>query len=136
MVSQMGGCAIVESREIKISATEDLIRRYDINLCAFMELNFNWTKVNSSANLLSWFRKEEREIWSMTAHNTTEYDEIFGKHQPGGIGLVCRHEFAQYVRKPAVNPRGLGWWCLWPFSCNPIQVSRIVVSYRPCFSKR
>jgi hypothetical protein len=100
-----------------------------------MELNFNCAKVNSSANLVSWFCEEERKIRSVTAHNTTEYDEIFGKHQPGGIGLVCRHEFAQYVRKPAVNPRGLGWWCLWPFSCNPIQVSRIVVSYRPCFSK-
>ena len=41
LVSQMGGCASVESREIKISGTNDLIRQYDINLCAFMELNFN-----------------------------------------------------------------------------------------------
>jgi hypothetical protein len=52
LVSQMGGCASVESREIKISGTKDLIRQYDINLCAFMELNFIWMKVNSSANLV------------------------------------------------------------------------------------
>ena len=53
LVSQMGGCASAKSREIKILATKDLIRQYDINLCAFMELNFDWTKVNSSANLAS-----------------------------------------------------------------------------------
>ena len=57
LVSQMGGCAGRETREIKIAATERLIRKYDINVCAFMELNFNWSKVNSSANLASWFQE-------------------------------------------------------------------------------
>jgi hypothetical protein len=52
-VSQMGGCASMEMRKIKIAATEHLIRKYDIIFCAFMELNINWTKVNSSANLAS-----------------------------------------------------------------------------------
>ncbi len=84
-----------------------------------MELNFNWLKVNSSANLASWLREEEREIRSVTAHNTTEYDKIFGKHQPGGTGLVCRHEFAQYARKPAVDPRGLGAVVLMAFLMQP-----------------
>ena len=37
LVSQMGGCASMETREIKMSATKKLIRTYDINLCAFME---------------------------------------------------------------------------------------------------
>jgi hypothetical protein len=55
LVCQMGGCSSVEAREFKISATEKLIRKYDINLCLFTELNFNWTKVNSSANLALWF---------------------------------------------------------------------------------
>ena len=55
LVCQMGGCASVEAREFKIAATEKLIHKYDINLCLFMELNFNWTKVNSSANVASWF---------------------------------------------------------------------------------
>ncbi len=50
LVNQM-----VETREIKIAATKRLIRKYNINVCAFMELNFNWAKVNSSANLASWF---------------------------------------------------------------------------------
>jgi hypothetical protein len=54
LVSQMGGCTSMEMREIKIAAAERLIRKYDINICAFMELNFNWSKVNSSANLASW----------------------------------------------------------------------------------
>ena len=41
----------MEIREIKMAVTEKLIRTYDINLCAFIELNFNWSKVNLSANL-------------------------------------------------------------------------------------
>jgi hypothetical protein len=62
-----------------------------------MELNFNWSKVNSSANLALWFQEEERELRSVTAYNTTKFDEAFDKHQPGGTGMVCRHEFAQYA---------------------------------------
>jgi hypothetical protein len=97
LVSQMGGCASMETREIKIAAAEQLVQTYDISFCAFMESNFNWSKVNSSANLASWFQEKERELCSVTAHNTTKFDEAFGKHQPGGTGMVCRHEFAQYA---------------------------------------
>ncbi len=45
LVSQMGGCASMETRKIKIATTEQLIHKYDINLCTFMELNFNWTVI-------------------------------------------------------------------------------------------
>jgi hypothetical protein len=89
LVSQMGGCASMETQEIKIATAEQLISKYDINFCAFMELNFNWTKVNSSANLASWFYEEERELRLEMAHNTTEFDDTFGKHQPGGTEMVC-----------------------------------------------
>jgi hypothetical protein len=135
LVSRMGGCATTETQEIKIATTEQLISKYDINFCAFMELNFNWMKVNSSANLASWFHEEERELRLVTAHNKTEFDSTFGKHQPGGTGMVCRHEFVQYARKPSVDPRGLGRWCSWPFHFNPVHVTRIVVAYCPCARK-
>ncbi len=36
LVSQMGDCASMETREIKITATKQLIRKYNINVCAFM----------------------------------------------------------------------------------------------------
>jgi hypothetical protein len=86
LVCQMGGCARVEAREFKIATTKKLIQKYDINLCLFMELNFNWLKVNSSANLALWFCEEEREMHFTTAHNTQEFDELFGRHQPGAQG--------------------------------------------------
>ncbi len=54
LVCQMGGCAGKEVRQKKISTT-------DVNLAVFMKLNFNWTKVNTSANLASWLQQEERE---------------------------------------------------------------------------
>ncbi len=96
-----------------------------------MELNFNLTKVNSSANLASWLVKKERELRLVTDHDTTEFDDIFGKHQPGGTGMVCQYKFAQYARKPSVDPRGLGRCCSWPFYCNPTHVTKIVVAYKP-----
>ena len=108
LVSQMGGCASMETREMKMVATAKLIRQLDINVCAFMELNFNWSTVNLSANLASWFQEVERELRSVTSHNITESDEAFGKHQPGGTGMICRHEFLQYTKRPSVDPRGLG----------------------------
>jgi hypothetical protein len=135
MVCQMGGCTGKEVREIKMSTTEKLIRKYDVNLAAFMELNFNWSKVNSSANLTSWLHQEERETRSVTAHNMQEQDDIFLKHQPGGTGMVCQSKYLQHARKPSVDPRGLSRWCLWPFYCNPNHMSRIVVAYRTCHSK-
>ncbi len=135
LVSQMGGCASMETRQLKKTATEWLIRKYDINVCAFMELNFNWLKVNSLANLAPWFQEEEREIRSVTAHNKMEFDDVFGKHQPGGTRLVYRHIFLQYAKTPSINPTGLGRLCSWPFLCNPKHVTRIVVAYRPCVRK-
>ncbi len=59
LVCQMGGCAGKEVRQIKMSTTENLMQKYDVNWAVFMELNFNWTKVNSSANLLSWIQQEK-----------------------------------------------------------------------------
>ncbi len=99
MVCQMGGCTGKEVREIKMSIMEKLIQKYDVNLVACMELNFHWSKVNSSANLASWLHQEERETRSITAHNTQEQDVVSSKPQPGGTGMICRSEFIQYARK-------------------------------------
>ena len=134
LVCQMGGLASPEVRAIKIEATERLIKKYDINVCVMMEINLNWSKVNSSANLASWFH-EEREVRSVTAHNTTEQHSAFSKHQPGGTGILVRHELLQYARKPAIDETGLGRWCSWPFYSNPNHATRIVVAYRPCSTK-
>jgi hypothetical protein len=108
LVCQMGGCASVKTREIKIAVTEQLIRKYDANLCLFMELNYNWSKVNSSANLASCFTGKERETRCIMAHNTEENNILFGKHQPGGTRMLCRNKYLQYAWKPMVDPRGLG----------------------------
>jgi hypothetical protein len=111
LVCQMEGCARKEIREVKNAAVEKLIRQYNINDIAFLKLNFNWSKVNSSANLASWLYKEEQETRCIAAHNTQEQSELFSKHRPGGTGIICRKEFLQYLRKPLVDPRGLGRWC-------------------------
>ncbi len=89
MVCQMGGCTRNKVREIKMSTMEKLIQKYNVNLVACMELNFNWSKVNSSANYASWLHQEERETRSITAHNTQEQDAFSSRHQPGGTGMIC-----------------------------------------------
>jgi hypothetical protein len=38
-------------------------------------------------------------------------------------------------KSPSIDPRGLGRWRSWPFSCNPKHVTKIVVAYRPCATK-
>ena len=121
LVCQMGGCSGKEVRELKIAATERLINKYDINLSAFMELIYNWATMDSSANLASWFCHNDRENRSAAANNI---HETTTRHQPGGTGMVCRHEFLQYARKQ------LGRWCSWPIYCNPAHSTRIVVVYR------
>jgi hypothetical protein len=68
IVCQMQGCVSPETREIKIAATEKLIQNYDINLYLFMELNFNWIKVNSSANPAQ-TRKRDK------VHHSPQYKE-------------------------------------------------------------
>jgi len=90
MVCQMGGFTGKEVREIKMSIMEKLIQKYDVNLVACMELNFNWSKVYSSANLASWLHQEERETRSISAHNTQEQDAVSSRHQPGGTGMIYK----------------------------------------------
>ena len=131
IMCQMGGMASKEVREFKIAATNRLVKKHNINVCLCMELNFNWSKVNSSANLASWLH-EDREVRSITAYNTTEPNKLFSIHQPGGTGIICRHEFLQYARKPEIDGTGLGRWCSWPFNSNSNHVTRIVVAYRTC----
>jgi hypothetical protein len=64
----------------KKAATERLICKYDVILCLFMELNFNWSKDNSSANLTSWFTDKERKMRCAMTHNLTKMDALFRKH--------------------------------------------------------
>ena len=61
LVCQMGGCSGKEVRELKIASTERLIAKYEINLSVFMELNYNWATVDSSANLASWFCRRSKQ---------------------------------------------------------------------------
>lgn len=59
----------------------------------------------------------------------------FGKHQPGGTGILVQHEFLQYAKKPSGDERLLGRWCSWPSFNNPNHSTRIEVAYRPCLAK-
>ena len=97
-------------------------------------MNFNWSKVNLLANLGSWFNKD-REVRLVTANNTMEENTMFSKYQPGGTGIIVRHECIQYAKKPSKDASGVGRWCSWPLYANLNHVTRIVVAYRTCASK-
>ncbi len=76
LVCQMGGCTSAETRDIKVAATERLIKKYYINLGLFMELNYNWSKVNLSANLALWFTDKQRKMRCIMAHNIEENNAL------------------------------------------------------------
>ncbi len=100
-----------------------------------MELNYNWSKVNSSANLASWFQDKERETRCVTEHNTGENGILFWKHQPGGTRMLCKNKYLQYAQNTSVDLRGLGRWCSWLFYCNPTHITRIFLAYPLCAGK-
>jgi hypothetical protein len=52
----------------------------------------------------------ERELRSITAHNTKESNKLLLNHQPGGTGLICTREILQCERKPSVDEKGLRRW--------------------------
>jgi hypothetical protein len=84
LVCQMGGCASKEIREVKIAAVEKLIRQYNINIIAFLELNFNWTKVNSSAILASWLHNEEQQHTALSPTTPRSNQSYFPSTNSGG----------------------------------------------------
>jgi len=86
-----------------------------------MKLNYNWGTVASLSNLASWFRNKERELRSAAAHN---HHAMSTRHQPGGTGIVCRHEFLQYAWNPPNNFQGVGRWYSWWLYCNPTHSTR------------
>ncbi len=100
-----------------------------------MELNYNWSKVNSSANLLSWLHEEDQETRCITANNIQEQDKIFFQISTGRD----RHDMSQWFFTICANintdPQWLGRWGSWPFFCNPMHATRIEVAYWPCASK-
>ncbi len=76
LVCQIGGCASVETREIKIAATERLIRKYDVNLCLFMESTLTGLRWTHRLTLrLGSKRRKERQGASQhtTLRKTTLY---------------------------------------------------------------
>ncbi len=97
----------METREIKIVVTEWLICKYNINVCAFMELNFVWSKVNLLENLASWFQGEERELCSVTTHNKTKFNQVFRKTPAWGNWTSVQAQISPICQDSINQSKGL-----------------------------
>lgn len=133
MYCQLNSCSGKEVREVKTSEVMALQRRYQINAMCLNELGFNWSAVEASRNLSSWF-EDERETRCVAAHNTCD-PSFISKHQQGGTGIVVMHEFLQYARNSSKDFRGMGRWCSFAFWVNPKHKFRLIVAYNVCKGK-
>ncbi len=134
LVSQIGGSASMETREFKIAATEFLLANTKlISMRSWSSTITGHKSIHLQTCIMVSRRKERSTVCYSPYHSKS--DNKFGRHQPGGTGMVCRHEFTQNAMKPSIDLRGLGRWCSWLFFCNQAYMTRIVFAYRPCARK-
>ena len=75
LVCQMGGFSGKEVRELKIASVDRLIAKYKIKVSIFMELNYNWATVDSSANLASCLPRRKREKIGRSQQSSRDADQ-------------------------------------------------------------
>ena len=129
MYGQMNSVSSKEVREVKVNECTQIVNQYDVNLVTLNELGHNFGAVESSRNLASWF-ESERDKRCVSSNN--EHDPALSRHQQGGVGMVCFHDFLQYARNTTKDPRRLGRICSWVFWANPNHKFRIVQGYQNC----
>ena len=132
MHTQLNSASSKEVRDIKVAECTMMVNKYDVNCISFNELGYNFTAVESSRNLASWF-ESDREMRCVTSNN--EHDPALSRHQQGGVGMLCFHEYLQFARTTTKDPRRLGRICSWAFWANPSHKFRFVTAYQNCKSK-
>ena len=108
MYCQLNNCSGKEVREIKTGEIMHLQRKYDVNVACLAEIGFNFSTVEASRGLDTWF-EDDREVRAVEAHN--KHDPNKPRWQPGGTGIVCFSEFIQYAKNKSRDSRSLGRFC-------------------------
>jgi hypothetical protein len=73
--------------------------------------------------MTSWFRLDQKETRTHTAHNEHENIELA---QQGGVGQLLCKELVTYAKERETDFQGLGRWCSWLLFSTPHHKTRIV----------
>ena len=126
MSGRVNGVSAVASRDRKVTEITTIIDTWDVQGGCLQELGINWPSLDYSRNLTSWFRFDQRETKTITAHNTHENIAI---KQQVGVGQFACKELSQYAKESEPDFRGLGRWCSWLIYAHPSHKTRIVSAY-------
>jgi len=129
----IGGFLKEEEMELKFESMQRFVNNRNIDIFGFTEANTCWDVVPEAwrpeIRTRGWW---ETSQWVVT-HNRTE--ENLPTYQPGGAGLLCVNQVAHRALRPGDDILGLGHWC-WTRLHGPNGFYiRIILMYRPCFSK-
>jgi len=126
MSGQVNGASTNISRDKKVSQISNIIDTWDVQGGCLQEIGINWSYLEHSRNMTSWFRFDRREAKTITAHNTHENIEM---KQQGGVAQFACKELSQYAKESEPDFRGLGRWCSWLIYAHPSHKTRIVSAY-------
>ena len=121
----------VTSGNAKITALNNMCRKYRVDILCGCETQINWRQVPQSRKFHNLFGAGT-ETRSVVAHNINERMQ---PNQFGGCAMMAISTIAPEVIDTGVNVTGLGRWC-WMLLGSGRKKTRIVMAYQPSNSGR
>lgn len=126
MGAQLNSMSSTDRRDKKVTDIKRIIEEWEVQGGNFQELGINWSSLNYNRNMSSWFRLDNNEIRTHTAHNTHENIELL---QQGGVAQFLCKDLVTYAKETESDFRGLGRWASWLLYAHPSHKTRVVTAY-------
>jgi hypothetical protein len=123
---QLNSASSLDVRPRKTGDIIRLIKEWEIQGGAILEVGVNWGTYPSSANLASWFKEDFPDMPTHTAHNK---HVGVSRYQPGGTATFACMELVRYHRQKGDDFRALGQWCSTVFYTDPSHCTCIISAY-------
>ena len=126
MGAQLNSMSSADRRDKKVTDIKRILNDWDVQGGCFQEVGINWSALNYNRNMTSWFRLENSETRTHTAHNTHENIEL---SQQGGVAQFLCKDLITFARETESDFRGLGRWSSWLLYASPSHKTRLVTAY-------
>ena len=114
----------------KIHRLNKLIKEFDADCIAGVELQVQWSKMGKDSSLARLLApgKDKKVCVGYNRH------EDYSRSQYGGTSLVSLGRLSQFVKSADTDPHGLGRWS-WFHLSHGSKSTRVISAYVPCRSK-
>jgi hypothetical protein len=126
MGAQLNSMSSADRRDKKVTDIKRILNDWDVQGGCFQEVGINWSALNYNRNMTSWFRLENSETRTHTAHNIHENIEL---SQQGGVAQFLCKDLITFARETESDFRGLGRWSSWLLYASPSHKTRLVTAY-------